>query len=1043
MATDATTPTQPPAEDLSDTAAAAAADAPGWPLPSAREPAPEPVPEPVPEPAQEPAATPDAKLPAATEATAAPAAADDATPPKPLVVGIGASAGGLEAFEQLLRAMPPDSGHAFVVVQHLDPTHASLLTEILQRATLMPVTEAVDKVEVLANHVYVIPPNRDMMILGGKLRLYVPQEPHGMRLPIDSFLRSLANDQAEYAVGIILSGSGSDGALGMRAVYGAGGLCLAQSPDTAKFGGMPQSAIQSGYVNQVLTVEEMPEALASAARALHSADARTGTGRGGGDTPDKGLERIIALLRAGCGHDFSQYKRNTLQRRIERRMAVRSMTDMPAYVRYLQQQPGELKLLFREMLINVTSFFRDPEAFKLLKTEVLPPMLKDRGFENPLRVWVAGCSTGEEAYSIAMVLRELMDETVSQIRVQLYATDLDDEAIAIARAARYPMNIAQDVGAERLRRFFVLDNNEYVLKKEVREMVVFAVQNLSQDPPFTRLDLLSCRNVMIYMEPELQARLVPAFHYALKVGGVLLLSPAESIGNQTELFEPLNRQWNLYRARPSFASTRSMLKAGLSWSVQPQLSKEMGLAQRNRDIVSLAEVARRQLLQAFAPPAVLTDQQGEVLFVHGETGRFLRLAPGAPTHNVLEMAREGLDVHLRDALRRADIVGVGTLLERVTIRTESAPIHVDVGLRVLAESWAGRPLILITFAEAAVPAAAIATVRHRQRPVHEQVAELAGELERAKERTKILLEEQQATTEELKSINEELQSTNEELQSTNEELETSKEELQSVNEELLTVNTELHAKIEQMSGMQDDMKNLLDNIRVGTVFLDRNLMIRRFTKEATKAYRLLPSDLGRSLADIRTDLTGGDPIADAAQVIDTLVPVERELSLPDGSWYLARTQPYRTVDNVIDGVVLTFTNITDQVHAMANQQARDLAVAVVDTVPEPLLVLDDKFMVVSANRSYFRKFGGAADTVLGKSLFLIGDEQWNDSQIHEVLEVLLPRDQHVDGVVIEHEFGRLGKMRLRLAAHRVVLPAKSGELMLLVIEDLGLETAVS
>lgn len=954
-------------------------------------------------------------------------------------MGIGASAGGLEAFEQLLRAMPPDSGHAFVLVQHLDPTHASLLTEILQRATAMAVTEACDKAAVLPNHVYVIPPNRDMVILQGRLRLHPPQEPHGLRMPIDSFLRSLANDQAEYAVAIILSGSGSDGTLGLRAVYGAGGLCLAQQPDNAKFAGMPQSAIQSGYVNQVLPIDQMPAALTSVAHALNSTnDCKVGDT----DEPvlsDKGLERILALLRVGCGHDFTQYKRKTLRRRVERRMSVRSITDIAAYARYLQQQPGELKLLFREMLINVTSFFRDPEAFLLLKAEILPSLMKDRAFDSPLRIWVAGCSTGEEAYSIAMVLRELMEEgTGPQLRVQLYATDLDDEAITTARAARYPDNIAQDVGADRLHRFFLLDNNEYVVKKEVREMVVFAVQNVAQDPPFTRLDLLSCRNVMIYMEPELQARLIPAFHYALKVGGVLFLSPAESIGNHTELFESVNRQWNFYRARASFASTRSMLSAGLNWSQQSKLGNDMGLAQRTGDIVNLAEMAKRQLLSSFAPPAVLTDPHGEVLFVHGETGLFLRLAPGAPTHNVVEMAREGLDLPLREALRHAAAMGTDTQSQRVNIRTEGAPIAIDLSVRMLADSWAGRPLMLITFSPVVLDMPTLATPRPRQRPVPQQLAELTSELERAKQRTKMLLEEQQATTEELKSINEELQSTNEELQSTNEELETSKEELQSVNEELLTVNAELHAKIEQMSGMQDDMKNLLDNIRVGTVFLDRNLMIRRFTKEATKAYRLLVSDLGRPLADIRTELTGGDPIADAAVVIETLVPIERELGLPDGTWYLARTQPYRTVDNVIDGVVLTFTDITERVHSMANQQARDLAVAVVDTVPEPLLVLDDKFMVVSANRSYFRKFGGAADTVLGRSMFLIGDEQWNDKKIHEILEVLLPRDQHVNGVVIEHEFGRLGKMRLRLAAHCVVLPAKSGELMLLVIEDLGL-----
>ena len=940
--------------------------------------------------------------------------------------------------------MPVDSGYAFVLVQHLDPRHASLLTEILQRCTTMPVLEAVDQMELLANRVHVIPPNRDMLIMQGRLRLHPPLEPHGQRMPIDSFFRSLAADQGDRSVGIILSGSGSDGTLGMRAIYGAGGLCLVQDPDTAKFPGMPQSALHAGYVNQVLRIEKMPQALHAVAQLLParrtpvapgSAEA---AGAGGAAADALGMDRILALLRSATGHDFSQYKKQTIGRRIERRMVQHLTTSTEVYARYLQQQPQELKALFRELLINVTSFFRDPEAFDVLKREVLPAMIQAKSGDLPLRIWVAGCSTGEEAYSIAMVLRELMESAPHQLKIQFYATDLDDDAIATARAGLYPLNIAQDVSPERLRRFFLLEGDSYRVKKDIREMVVFAVQNLIQDPPFTRLDLLSCRNVMIYLEPELQMRVVPSFHYALRPGGVLLLSPSESIGSHTELFEPLNRKWNFFRAWPSFSSTRTMLTSGLKWTVDPGIAGYQSSVQPGPDSTNMVEFAKRALLQSFAPPAVLTDVHGEVLYVHGDTGKFLRVVQGQPSRSVADMAREGLELEIREALRRAGSKSQATLNQRVTIRDDGHLLPVDLSVRLMPDVQTGRTLLLLTFQEPAGDAAgaAVAAPKPRARPVSQRVSDLELELDYARTRLKSLLEEQQASNEELKSINEELQSTNEELQSSNEELETSKEELQSVNEELVTVNSELQTKIEQMVGMQDDMKNLLENIRVGTVFLDAKLQIRRFTREATRVYRLLASDLGRPLADIRTDLQGGDPIADARTVLDSLSSIERELSLPDGTWFLTRTQPYRTVDNVIDGVVLTFTDVTERVHAIANRQARDLAEAVVDTVPEPLLVLDGALEVMSANRAYFRQFGGTAASVVGQPFFGVEQAQWECAAMRDLLENVLPRDQHFDGRVIDREFAQLGALRLSLNAHRVVMPAQSGEMTMLVINVL-------
>jgi two-component system CheB/CheR fusion protein len=981
---------------------------------------------------EDPSAADDAPRVSVEPETATPPAADHA----PLVVALGASAGGLEAFELFFKHMPADSGMAFVLIQHLDPSHASMLSEILQRITLLPVVEAQDGMAVEANRIHVIPPNRDMVIAQGRLLLHLPTEPRGQRMPIDAFLRSLAQDQGDNAAAIILSGTGTDGTLGMRAVFGAGGLCLVQEPATAKFSGMPDSAVRAGYVNQVLPVDQMPRALQSGSRHLPIWQAAQSPPPEAGAVASaaRAFGQILALLRAGTGHDFTQYKKSTIGRRIERRMAQHLIEDAEVYARYLKDHPSELKMLFRELLINVTSFFRDAEAFEVLKTEILPALLADKPSGYTMRVWVAGCATGEEAYSIAIILRELIDSTHPELKLQLYSTDLDDDAIATARAGLYPLNIAQDVSAERLRRCFIQEDAGYRVKKEIREMVVFAVQSVIKDPPFTRLDLLSCRNLMIYLEPDLQNRLIPAFHYALRPGGVLFLSPSESIGTHTELFDPIHRKWKFYRAKPTIASMRSVLANGLSWAVGRGGSDSQEQGQRVKEF-NVGELAKRALLQAFTPAAVVTDLQGNILYVHGETGRFLRPAPGQPTHNIVEMARDGLQIELREALNRAAAHALPTISQPLNVRTDGETLPVDLSVRLLSEAGTNAQVLLVSFQERTqpVPSAPLPKRKGRASVSSIRVAELERELDYARESMKVMLEEQQASNEELKSINEELQSTNEELQSTNEELETSKEELQSVNEELMTVNSELHTKIEQMAGMQDDMKNLLDNIRVGTIFLDRQLLIRRFTREATKVYRLAHSDLGRPLADIRSELSGGDPLADAQSVLETLVPVERELSTPDGCWYLARIQPYRTVDNVIDGVVMTFTDATERVHAIATRQARDLAEAVVDTVPEPLIVLDSQLQVISANRAFYREFGGAVDDTVGQPFFDVGQHRWDFAALRDLLETVLPRELSFEARVVDHEFPTLGRRTLRLSARRVLMPAGSGELVLLAI----------
>ncbi len=984
---------------------------------------------------------PDQKPPQEPAPPAAPA-----TPQHPFpIIGIGASAGGLEAFEHFFANVPADCAMAFVLVPHLDPDHASILSDILQRSSALPVTEAVDGMKVSPGHVYVIPPNRDMRIAGGALRLSEPDRPRGQRMPIDSFLRSLAADQGVHAAGIILSGTGTDGTLGLRAIDGAGGIALIQDPSTAKYDGMPTSAIRAGYATHVLPVEKMPQVLlggpttrlmldAAASRASALASASSGNA----------LTKILLLLRSGTGHDFSLYKKSTVARRIARRMSQHDIEDEHVYARYLKEHPAEQRELFRALLINVTSMFRDPDAFEALKREVLAPLLGKKTAEDAVvRVWIAGCASGEEAYSIAILLRELMDESSRTVKVQIYATDLDEDAIAVARAGIYPPNIAADVSPERMHRFFVKDGSSYRVKKEIREMIVFAVQNVIKDPPFTRLDLLSCRNLMIYLEPELQHRMLLAFHYALVPDGVLFLSPSETIGNQTELFAPLNRKWRLYTACNKTAAALALRTSNLPWTAiagaPPRERGELaGVA------TSFAELTRSLLLQTFSPPSVMTDLRGDILFVHGDTGRYLRPAPGQATLNAVGMARPGLQIELLAAIHSAD-QGTSVLEREVAIQTNGEPHPIRFSVRRLADPETGQSYLLISFHEqqmATTTVEAASKRRGRAEPStgiadQRRIEVLERDLAYTREKLQATIEEQQAANEELKAANEEMQSTNEELQSTNEELETSKEELQSVNEELLTVNAELQAKVEQLADIQNDMKNLLDYVGAAVVFLDSDLKIRRFTRDAARIYRLVPADVGRPLADIKSDLEGGDLLSETRTVLDTLVACEREVRTVGGASYLARIQPYRTLDNLIEGVVLSFTDITQRIAAEARvQAARKLAEAIVDTVREPLVVLDDDLRVVSASRSFFKVFGVTPVDTTGRLLYELGDRQWDIPVLRDLLQKVLPKDRSFDDYVVEHDFPGLGHMRMQLSARRIVGDTIQTRFILLAIQPL-------
>ncbi|MEQ1742086.1 MAG: CheR family methyltransferase, partial [Candidatus Nitrotoga sp.] len=806
-----------------------------------------------------------------------------------------------------------------------------------------------------------------------------------------------------------------------------------QEPTTAKYDGMPVSAIQAGYATHVLPVEKMPQVLLTG---IHTLAVRQ-------ETPPvpaamNGMNRILMLLRSGTGHDFSSYKKSTIGRRIERRMSQHNIEDMETYARYLKENPAEVKLLFKELLINVTSFFRDAEAFITLKRDILPLLFEGKQEDYVFRVWVAGCATGEETYSIAILLREFMDETRQELKVQIYSTDLDDDAIAVARAGVYPPNIAQDMDSERLRRFFVKEEAGYRVKKDIREMVVFATQNIIKDPPFTRLDLLSCRNVMIYLEPELQNRLIPAFHYALKPGGVLFLSPSESIGNHHELFAPLNRKWKFFCATGTIASTRVVLSGGLLWTRNPNAKEQIQMSKKIKE-TDFAELTKRALLQSFAPAAVVTDLNGDILFVHGDTGKYLRPAPGQATLNVVNMARDGLQLELRAILVSAG-QGESAVIREMSFKSNGDSHTVRISLHPMVDSDASRKLLLISFQDIVHPALDKPGRRKGAAPGRgelRRVEELEQELAYAKESLQATIEEQQASNEELKSTNEELQSTNEELQSTNEELETSKEELQSVNEELITVNAELQSKIEQLFGMQSDMKNLIDNINGGTIFLDGHLKIKRFTREAAQIYRLVATDLGRPLGDIKSNIQDENLLVEAQAVLDSLAPQEHEVRTVGGTCYLARIQPYRTLENVIDGVVLTFIDISKRVATEAAEKlALKLAEGIVDTVRESLIVLDEKLKIISASRSFYRDFQTTPEDTVGRPIYSLGNKQWDIPKLRELLENILPQNQSFEGYEVEHDFPAIGHRRMLLNARRIIDNTGDTKMILLAIENI-------
>ena len=958
------------------------------------------------------------------------------------VVGIGASAGGLEACTQLLQALPPDLGAPVILVQHLSPSHDSVLAELLGSSCRMPVITVDDAMPIQPNHVYVVPPNSQMGILDGKLHLIRRPHDASQYKPVDFFFRALAGWAQTQAIGVVLSGTDSDGTAGLREIKGAGGTTIAQDPKTAKYDGMPRSAINSGMVDLVLPPREIAHELQRIARHPLLAPQPAAPAMSEAMQDEDAFHRLFKLLRNATGVDFTQYKQPTIRRRLGRRLVLHKLSNLEQYLRFLEQTPGEISALQQDILIHVTRFFRDAGTFELLAQRVFPQITVDRDAETPVRIWVPGCSTGEEAYSIAIALLEFLGERAGSVPIQVFATDVSEKAIGNARDGVFPDSIAIDVSPERLARFFTRGASGYRINKQVRELCVFARQDLTRDPPFSRLDLIACRNVLIYLGPALQRKLMNVFHYALKPGAFLMLGSAETIGAHSELFATAEQRHRLYVKRESGAQPEVDFKQYAPRPAQPGAKRPQG--DQDLPTINLQKEAVRLLLNRYAPPGVVVDDDLQIIQFRGQVGAFLEPAPGEASLNLLKMAREGLLYGLRTALHKVRQSNEPVRKERLRV-THDGQVR-EVNLEVIPLVAPGQPRhFLVTFQDITQPAqpktprparkAAGAASRGgggRQR----QAARLQEELAASREYLQTIIQDLEAANEELQAANEEILSSNEELQSTNEELDTAREELQSTNEEIHTVNDELQGRNEELGRLNSDLVNLLGSVQIAIVMVSGDLRIRRFTPMAEKALNLIPTDVGRPISDIHPNIDCPELEELIHEAMDSVSAQEREVQDRQGKWYALRIRPYKNLENRIDGAVLALFDI-DAVREKEQEarEARQFAEDIVQTLRAPLLVLDGKLRVKQANRAFYDAFHVTPTGTEAVSLFELGNGQWNIPRVRSLLDDVLRGASRIDDVRVEHEFPDVGRRVMLLNAR--VLQARDGaaDQILLAIED--------
>jgi two-component system, chemotaxis family, CheB/CheR fusion protein len=968
---------------------------------------------------------------------AVPVSAAKATSPAFPLVGIGASAGGLEAFSDLLRHLPAKTGMAFVLVQHLDPQHSSELREILSRTTKIPVSVAIDGAAVQPDHIYVIPPGSDMAIQRGLLRLKPRVITRGQHLPIDHFLRSLAEDAGNRAISVILSGTASDGTEGSRAVKAAGGITFAQDEKTARYTSMPHSAVSAGCVDFILPPAGIAKELLTVSRHPYLAPAAEEK-----EDPGDLMEILLSLLREDTGVDFTHYKPTTLQRRIRRRMVLHKMEKLTDYVRLVRKTPGEIEGLYQDILIHVTGFFRDPKAFEGLRKHVFPDLFRDDRKPGPVRVWVPGCSTGEEVYSLAMAMLEYIwletqrtaKPSVGTTPFQIFATDISDASLDRARAGLYSEALLADVSPERLRRFFIHMDGAYQIVKPVREMCIFAKQNVAKDPPFSHLDLVSCRNLLIYLAPVLQKRVIPTLHYALNPNAYLMLGGAESLGTFAEYFAAVDKKNKIYQKK-KLAYRPVTYFGGLDYGArrieEPRTTRQPDPAS------TLEKEVNRIMLHHFVPASIVVNEEMEIVEFRGKTGPYLEPAAGQPTFSLSKMAREGLLVDLRAALKAAAKENSRVRKEGVHVRSNGGTLEINLEVFPLQIQGTGERFSIIVFQEG-TPAPGkdrgnSTSASKRKNFDSRENERLKREIAQLRDQLQVLIEEQETTNEESRSANEEALSANEELQSTNEELETAKEELQSTNEELTTLNEELQNRNAELTTANNDLPNLLGNVSVPVVIVGTELHIRRFTPAAQKLLNLLPGDIGRRLTEIRPNLKLDDLGKLVLESIHSVTTRELEVQgNDDGTWHLLRVRPYKTWDNKIDGAVISFQDIDALKRNL--DQARTYAELLIEGARGAILILDANLRVTSANPAFCRKFLVSQLETRDRPIYDLGNGQWNIPQLRELLEHILPDDGKVEDFEVRHDFPHLGPRVMMLNARRIE-PQPGRQLILLYIED--------
>ena len=946
---------------------------------------------------------------------------------KHFVVGIGASAGGLEALGELVKHAPLDR-MALVVVQHLAPHHDSILPQLLARSTTAEVLTAADGMPARPNHVYVIPPNSDLALLDGVLRLIQPPPDGRPRLPIDHFFRSLAQDKGTAAIGVILSGTGSDGTLGLGAIKEGGGLGFVQDPATARYDGMPRSALQSGFADFCLTPKAIGEELARISRHTDGLRIRRAPVRAA--QVQEQMARLFLLVRSTFGNDLTRYKPTTVERRIERRMTLHRIGNLEEYVKYVEANLEELHALYRDMLITVTNFFRDHEPFEQLKSKIFPRIMEDKPSNLPIRIWVSACATGEEAYSIAIALVEFLGEQAIDKRIQIFGTDVDEASIQHARRGVYPLNIELDVAPERLNRFFIKKDAEYHVSRRIRDMVVFSKQNLLRDAPFSRMDLVSCRNLLIYLQPSSQKKVLNILHYALNPLGYLLLGSSETVGDAPELFSLLDRKTKIYTKRHSASAAtldEIMAVPGGSERIRPGAAARPG--------ASLQVLADKKIIEVYGPPGVLINENLDILHFRGHTGPYLNPAPGAASFNILRLARPELHIELKRGIQEA-FRGDKRVSTDVTFHDAGRPSAVRLDLVPFQEPETKTRCLLVSFVRLDPPPEILpaafpgSETDERILTMGRRLQEVERELAVTKDYLQSTIEDKESANEELKSANEELQSSNEELQSTNEELETSREEMQSSNEELTTVNEELQNRMTELSQTNDDLHNVLVGLDNTVLIVGMDLRIRRFTATAERLLDLVAADVGRSIGFLDT-FCGIDMRAKVSQVVETLAIAEEELLCRNQRWYLLRIAPYKTLDHAIRGAVVSMSDIDIRKRTAAlMRDVGDYASKFLGAIHHPLVMVDGKLRIVWANDAFYARFQTAPEETIGNAFTSVGDPALSGTQVRHRLEDTIRTGERLRDLRVQSE----GKRPLRIGASRVPL-ASDSTMVLLSIEE--------